>query len=115
MNQLDPEVQSELDAVRRDFESRLGTMIADIADTWEKTQLSNDPVVGMKRVGELAHSLAGNAGIFGQRQISGAATDLEVAIDGRLAATDDFESHRIKISRLLSDLQNKFAEMDAGS
>lgn len=111
MTQMDLEVQPELDAVRRDFESRLGAMIGDITEAWKKAALSESPDAELKKVGTLAHSLAANAGIFGLRKASCAAKDLEIAVDQRLTATENFESHAKTISERLNDLRIKFAEM----
>lgn len=105
MTQIDPDVQAELDAIRTDFESRLGAMIGDITDALNKAGSSDDPVAGLKKVGELAHSLAGNAGILGLGKVSRAARELEVAIDGRLATSDQGEANMIDLSPLVDNLR----------
>ena len=101
------EAQRQLNAVRRDFEARLGSMVDEIVLAWEAAKGSSDQTVRMRNLIELVHRLAGNAGFFGFHEVSRTAMNLETALDRRLAATA-FDRNDIQdLSRLVRTLQTQ--------
>ena len=57
-------------------------------------------MVALDRIGAIAHSIAGGAGIFGLSALSKAASELEEAINERL---DDGKT-RVNIEKAIDDL-----------
>ena len=83
------EAQHQLDAIRHDFEARLGGMIEEILCTWHAARAASDRVAVMKSLIEQVHRLAGNAGFFGLTKISRNASELEQALERVIDRPDD--------------------------
>ena len=75
MSDVREEAQRQLNAVRHDFEARLGDMIEDIVCAWQAVQSAPD-LARLKKLTELLHSLSGNAGFFGLQKVSSTAAAL---------------------------------------
>jgi len=100
------EARRQLDAVRQDFQARLGSMIEEIVVAWEAARGSSDQIAGMKSLVEFVHRLAGNAGFFGFNEVSRAAMNLEAVLDQRLAAATLDGSEVQHLSRLVGALRD---------
>ena len=107
MSEVRAEARRQLDAVRQDFQARLGSMIDEIVAAWDAARASSDQIAGMKNLVVCVHRLAGNAGFFGFNEISRAATNLEAALDQRLAARTLDGSDIQRLSRLVGALQGQ--------
>ncbi len=107
MSDVHEEARRQLDAVRQDFQARLGSMIDEIVVAWDTARGSSDQIAGMKNLAEFVHRLAGNAGFFGFTEVSHAATNLEVALDQRLAERTLDGSDIQHLSRLVGTLQRQ--------
>ena len=108
MSDVREEARRQLEAVRQDFQARLGSMIKEIVVAWEAARGSSDQIAGTKSLVEFVHRLAGNAGFFGFNEVSRAATNLEAALDQRLAARTLDGSDIQHLSRLVRALQGQF-------
>jgi len=108
MSDVHEEARRQLDAVRQDFQARLGSMIDEIVAAWDAARGSSNQIAGMKNLAEFVHRLAGNAGFFGFTGVSRAATKLEAALDQRLAARTLDGSDIQHLSRLVGALQGQF-------
>ncbi len=81
MSDVRKEAERQLEAVRRDFEGRLGNMLEEIELAWNSVQTTSDLVLTLKALTEQVHRLAGNAGFFGLTNVSRSASKLEQALE----------------------------------
>src|SRR5712691_9055849 len=89
MSDVREEAQRQLNAVRHDFEARLGGMIEEIACAWHVARTASDQAVTMKSLVDQVHRLAGNAGFFGLTKVSHKASELEQALQRITDQPDD--------------------------
>jgi HPt (histidine-containing phosphotransfer) domain-containing protein len=89
MSDVREEAQRQLNAVRQDFEGRLGGMTEEIACAWHVARTATDQAAAMKSLVDQVHRLAGNAGFFGLTKISRNASELEQALQRITDQADD--------------------------
>jgi HPt (histidine-containing phosphotransfer) domain-containing protein len=99
MSDVREEAQRQMDTVRHEFEARLSDMIEEIAQAWEAVK-SRPNLARLRKLAELTHSLAGNAGFFGLQEVSRIASALEQSVDhwidhGTLSNAAVFELNRL--------------------
>ncbi len=104
MSDVREEAQRQLDAVRCDFEARLGSMLEEIEFAWNSVRTASDLVSTLQSLTELVHRLAGNAGFFGLTKVSRNASELEQALE--CAANAGLNEDRFhEINQLVEMLQ----------
>ncbi len=106
MTDVGEESLRQLDAVRRDFEVRIGGMMDEIVLAWEAAKGAPDRTVAMTGLINLVHRLAGNAGFFGFNMVSRAATSLEVALDRWLAAAAPDRNDTQNLAQLVRTMRS---------
>ena len=111
MNDVHEEAQRQLNAVRRDFEVRLGDMIEDIVCAWEAARSAPD-LARLRKLTELLHSLSGNAGFFRLQEVSGTASALEQMVDRWVDSGTINKVAIIEMNRLMQILRACAAPCD---
>ncbi len=105
MSDLREQAQHQLDAVRRDFEARLGGIVDEIVDAWNTARAASDEAAVLESLAQLVHRLAGNAGFFGLKEVSRTASDLESALERQIAAASRDGNDLREVGRLVRNLQ----------
>jgi chemotaxis protein histidine kinase CheA len=80
------EVRGELEAIQRRFGTQLEAQVETIVDAWQDVEAGGGGSDACRRVRDLTHSLAGNAGVLGFMEVGRAATALEQLLDEALEA-----------------------------
>ena len=106
MSDVRAEAQRQLNAVRHDFEARLGAMIEEIVCAWEAARSAPD-LAQLKKLTELLHSLSGNAGFFGLQKVSSTAAELEQMLDRWIDRGPPGDAAVIKMRRLVQILRTR--------
>jgi CheY-like chemotaxis protein len=98
-----PPAGDALAAVRGEFLRRVGRDADTLIDCWSAKELKSPPV--LTRIKDIAHGLAGAAGIFGFPQISSAAATLEEAVMVQLHGAGTLRGVERALEKLLTSLE----------
>jgi HPt (histidine-containing phosphotransfer) domain-containing protein len=81
MNDPQEALRLQLDQLKRNYRADLRDHVGEIIAGWSQTRLAAEVGPGLDRLRDLTHRLAGTSGIFGLREVSRTAFEMENLLD----------------------------------